>query len=185
MAAMLVKRDSGHLAASLEPLTGKTVADYIFGLGVIGMATSSIIILMLINGFVVCAIFGADLKGWVFRLGTLMPCIGMLAPMFWTKDTKMWLVMPTSIINFTVLPIAYFAFYMMMNQKSLMGDNMPRGLKRLIWNLLMAVAAGLAALGSVWSLWLKLQWNGIAIAVGFTVLAILVHFVFPRKKLAA
>jgi len=182
MAAMLVKRDSGHLAASLAPLTGKTVADYIFGLGVIGMATSSIIILMLINGFVVCAIFRTELTGWVFRLGTLMPCVGMLAPLLWTGNTKMWLVMPTSIINFTVLPIAYFAFYMMMNQKSLMGDNMPRGLKRLIWLLLMTVAAGFAALGSIWSLWLKLQWNGIFIAIGFTVLVILVHFLFPRKN---
>jgi len=182
MAAMLVKRDSGHLAASLAPLTGKTVADYVFGLGVIGMAVSSIIILMLINGFVICAMFGVESRGWPYRIGTLMPCIGMLAPILWAGKTKMWLVMPTSIINFTVLPIAYFAFYMMMNQKSLMGDNMPRGLKRLIWNLLMTVAAGFAALGSVWSLWLKLQWYGIAIAVGFTVLAILVHFIFPRKK---
>jgi Mn2+/Fe2+ NRAMP family transporter len=182
MAAMLVKRDSGHLAASLAPLTGKTVADYVFGLGVIGMAVSSIIILMLINGFVICAMFGVESKGWPYRLGTLMPCVGMLAPILWAGKTKMWLVMPTSIINFTVLPIAYFAFYMMMNQKSLMGDNMPRGFKRLLWNLLMTVAAGSAAVGSVWTLWLKMQWNGIYIAIGFTVLVILVHFIFPRKK---
>ena len=182
MAAMLVKRDSGHLSASLAPMTGKTVADYIFGLGVIGMAVSSIIILMLINGFVICAMFGLESKGWPYRLGTLMPCVGMLAPVLWAGKTKMWLVMPTSVINFTVLPIAYFAFYMMMNQKSLMGDNMPRGLKRLVWNLLMAVAAGSAAVGSVWTLWRKLQWWGIAIAVGFTLLVILVHFIFPRKK---
>ncbi|MBL7221462.1 MAG: divalent metal cation transporter [Phycisphaerae bacterium] len=182
MAAMLVKRDSGHLAASLTPLTGKTVSDYVFGLGVIGMAISSIIILMLINGFVICAMFGAESKGWLFRLGTLMPCVGMLAPVLWAGKTKMWLVMPTSIINFTVLPIAYFAFYMMMNQKSLMGDNIPKGLKRLLWNFLMTVAAGSAAVGSVWTLWLKMRWNGIYIAIGFTVLVILVHFIFPRKK---
>ena len=185
MAAMIVKRDAGDLAVSLEPLTGKTVADYVFGLGVIGMAVSSIIILMLINGFVVCEIFGVESKGWPFRFGTLMPCIGMLAPLIWAGKTKMWLAMPTSIIGITVLPIAYFAFYMMMNQKSLMGDNMPRGLKRLVWILLMSVAACFAATASVWSLWLKLKWWGIAIAVGFTLLAILVHFIFPRKKLAA
>ncbi|MCP4379442.1 MAG: hypothetical protein GY794_25135, partial [bacterium] len=176
MAAMLVKRDSGHLAASLAPLTGKTVSDYVFGLGVMGMAISSIIILMLINGFVVCEILGTASKGWAFRIGTLMPCMGILAPIIWAGKTKMWLAMPTSIIGFTVLPIAYFAFYMMMNQKSLMGDNMPRGIKRLVWCLLMAIAAVLAAMGSVWSLWLKLKWYGVAIAVGFTLLVILVHF---------
>ena len=182
MAAMLVKRDSVHLAAALEPLTSKNVSNYVFGLGVMGMAISSIIILMLINGFVVCEILNVPSKGWAFRLGTLMPCVGLLAPILWAGKTKMWLAMPTSIIAFTVLPIAYIAFALMMNQKSLMGADRPGGIKRLVWNVLMAIAAILAAMGSVWSLWLKLKWWGIAIAVGFTALVILVHFVFPRKN---
>ena len=52
LAAMLVSRDADQLAGSLEKLTGnKTVSQTVFGIGVLGMAVSTIIILMLINGF--------------------------------------------------------------------------------------------------------------------------------------
>ena len=52
LAAMLVSRDAFQLAGSLEKLTGnKAVSQTIFGIGVVGMAISTIIILMLINGF--------------------------------------------------------------------------------------------------------------------------------------
>ena len=65
-----------------------------------------------------------------------------------------------------------------------MGNNMPTGIKRIIWNVLMALAAGAAAFGSVWSLWSKLQWLGIALLVGFIVLCIIVH-VFRKKPVPA
>ena len=41
-----------------------------------------------------------------------------------------------------------FTFFFMMNSKSLMGENLPQGGKRIVWNVLMGVAAGMAALGS-------------------------------------
>jgi membrane protein YdbS with pleckstrin-like domain len=69
----------------------------------------------------------------------------------------------------------------MMNQKSLLKDNMPTGGKRIAWNLLMALAAGLASFGSIWSLWSKLRWTGIAILVGFILLAVVVQFVRRGK----
>ncbi|MHC4336180.1 MAG: hypothetical protein ACYSUV_20890 [Planctomycetota bacterium] len=71
-----------------------------------------------------------------------------------------------------------------MNQKSLLGDNMPRGGKRAAWNTLMAVAASLAAFGSIWSLWSKLRWLGISLFVGFVVLALTVHIVRCARKQA-
>ena len=49
MAAMLVKRDAFNLADTLAPLTGKRVAQYIFGFGVIGMAMSAATMLMTIQ----------------------------------------------------------------------------------------------------------------------------------------
>ena len=42
IAAMLIPRDSGLLAGSLEELTGKTVAQSIFGIGVVGMILLSL-----------------------------------------------------------------------------------------------------------------------------------------------
>jgi len=83
-----------------------------------------------------------------------------------------------------LLPIAYFAFFLLMNQKTFMGNNMPIGVKRILWNVLMALAAGAASFGSVWSLWSKLQWKGIGLLVGFIVLCIVVHFVRPKHKRA-
>ena len=101
-------------------------AQYIFGIGVVSMAVSSIIILMLINGFVVCEILGLESKGWPYRLGTMMPAIGALAPFIWTGGkAQFWLAVPTSVFGMTLIPIAYCTFLLVMNQKKLLGDNMP------------------------------------------------------------
>jgi Mn2+/Fe2+ NRAMP family transporter len=54
LAATLIQRDAFALANSLENLAGPGIAQVVFGVGVVGMAISTIIILMLINGFVIC-----------------------------------------------------------------------------------------------------------------------------------
>ena len=186
MAAMLVQRDAFDLAGSLSPLTGRVFGHYVFGIGVVGMAVSSIIILMLINGFVVCEMLGRPSRGWPYRLACLAPGVtGFLGPFIWGGRTKFWLAVPTSVFCMVLLPIAYFTFALVMNQKSLLGENMPRGLKRLVWNVLMLVAAGLAAFGSVWSLWSKTKWYGIAAITAFVSLAVVVHFVRKNKAAAA
>ena len=181
MAAMLVKRDAFDLAKSLEPLTGSIFSQYLFGIGVVGMAISSIIILMLINGFVVCEIFGLEQGGWPHRIGCLMPAVGAAGPFFW-KQAAPWLAVPTSVFGMVLIPIAYFTFFLVMNEKELMGDSMPQGRRRVVWNVLMAIAAGLAAFGSLWSLWSKLHYKGLALFGAFVLLALVWHFVFPRKK---
>jgi len=174
MAAMLVKRDAFNLADTLAPLTGKGIAQYVFGLGVIGMALSAATMLMTINGLCFCELLGKPPRGWPMRIGCLMVSVGALGPFFW-KQAAFWLAVPTSVFGMVLLPIAYFTFYLLMNQRTLMGKNMPRGSKRILWNLLMTLAAGVAAFGSVWSLWSKLQWLGIGAVVAFVALALIVH----------
>jgi len=97
-----------------------------------------------------------------------------LGPFFW-KQAAFWLAVPTSIFCMTLLPVAYFTFLLLMNQRSLLGENMPRGLRRLVWNVLMLVSAGLAAFGSIWSIWSKGRWYGISVAIAFVVLAVVVQ----------
>jgi Mn2+/Fe2+ NRAMP family transporter len=179
MAAMLVKRDAFNLADTLAPLTGPVIAQYIFGLGVIGMAMGAATMLMTINGLCFCELLGRPPRGWTQRFGSLMVSVGALGPFFW-KEAAPYLAIPTSVFAMVLLPIAYFAFFLLMNQKTFMGNNMPTGVKRIIWNVLMALAAGAASFGSVWSLWSKLQWKGIGLLVGFIVLCIVVH-VFRKK----
>lgn len=183
IAAMLVNRDAFDLAQSLSPLTGEIFSHYIFGVGVIGMVTSSIIILMLINGFVVCEMFGIEPSGRAHRLACLMPAVGMLGPFIWTGGkAQFWLAVPTSVFGMTLLPIAYFSFYLLMNQKALLKENMPKGARRLAWNILMAIASSLAALGSLWSLWSKLKWTGIVIMAAFIALVLAAHVVRRHRR---
>jgi len=181
MAAMLVKRDAFNLADTLAPLTGPVIAQYLFGLGVIGMALSAATMLMTINGLCFAELLGRPPRGWPQKVGSLMVCVGALGPFFW-KDAAPYLAVPTSVFAMVLLPIAYFAFFLLMNQKSFLGENMPIGGKRILWNILMALAAGAASFGSIWSLWSKLQWRGIGLLVGFVALCIIVHFLRPKVK---
>jgi len=181
MAAMLVSRDAFDLAKSLEPLTGTIFSQYIFGIGVAGMAISSIIILMLINGFVICEMFGFESGGWPHRIGCLMPAVGAAGPFFW-KQAAPRLAIPTSVFGMVLIPIAYCTFFMLINQKHLMKDNMPQGKKRIVWNILMSISVSLAAFGSVWSIWSKARINGLLALGCFILLAVFWHFVFPRER---
>jgi len=196
MAAMLVKRDSFNLADSLAPLLGSGLSKYIFGLGIVAMTLNAATMLMLINGLCLCEMFGKPAKGKLQLVGSLIPAVGVLGAFFW-NDAKMWLAVPTSVFCAALLPVAYIAFFLMMNQKTFMGKDMPRGFARVIWNVLMTLSVVATSALSFWSLWSqggKLgsamgmsqgvgNYMGLGIFVGFGVLVMVVHFM--RKKQAA
>ena len=175
MAATLAKRDAFNLSDSLSPLVGRRFSHYVFGLGVLGMAMGAATMLMLINGLCFCEMLNLPAKGWPQRIGSLMVCVGILGPFFW-GDAKMWLAIPTSVFAMTLLPFAYFSFLALMNQKTLLGNDMPRGMRRVWWNTLMILSAGLAALASFYSLWSTIGWYGVALIVVVVGLMIAVHF---------
>ena len=175
LAAMLVKRDAFNLAQSLKPLTGSVFANVVFGIGVVGMAMSSIAILMLISGFVVCEMLGLPIGGQAFRLGSLAAAVGALGPFFW-KDAQFWLAVPTSIFGMALLPIAYVSFFLLMNQKKLLGENLPRGRARILWNLLMVFATSFAGFGCLYSIWSRTGTLGLGATGVFVLLAVLTHF---------
>ncbi len=165
LAAMLVSRDAFQLAGSLENLTGnKAVSQIVFGIGVLGMALSTIIILMLINGFAVTEMLGAEIGGIKHKIGSILPGItGALGSIYlWSNaDAKFWLVVPTSVFGMVLLPIAYITFFLMINSKSLMGDALPQGNKRIMLNIAMLVALVAATIGAGWSIWSKAGWWGV------------------------
>lgn len=176
LAAMLVKRDNMNLADALTPLAGSFWAQVVFGLGVMGMGIGAATVLMTINGLCLCELLGRPARGWTQRIGALMVSVGALAAIFW-KQPAPWLAMPTSVFCIILLPIAYFAFLLLMNQKTMLGDNMPRGGKRILWNVLMIIATTVATLVSIWSLWSKigLAWS-IVVVGAFVGLILVVHF---------
>jgi hypothetical protein len=180
VAAALVNRRSKHLAGALKPLTGQLVADVIFGLGVLAMALSTISLLMLISGFVICEMFGAPPSGWTHRMGTLVAgVIGAFGPYIWTNKAQFYLAVPTSVFGLALLPFAYITFLLLMNQKSLLGNDLPQGSKRLVWNALMLTSAGIATAASLYVVFTKTQkafgsgWYGLG-GVGLLLVAILI-----------
>ena len=157
LAAMLANRDNFHLANALAPLAGDFVAQTVFGVGVLGMALSTIIILMLINGFTLCEMFDAPDSKAIHMFGCLIAGLGGIAgPFIWgDADAKAALAIPTSVIGGALIPIAYYTFFLMMNSHRVLGEHMPRGIKWVCGNLLMMVATGIATFASVWVLWGK------------------------------
>lgn len=179
LAAMLVNRDANDLASALEPLTGRFFAQIIFGFGVLGMALSTSTLMMLITGQVVCAVCKREEGGWLFRVGSLAAAAGALGPFFWSK-AAFYLAIPASVFGFILLPIAYLAFSLLMNQERLLGDAMPRGGRRLIWNFLMGTTLVVVGSASVFMIHSKAGLAGIGAAVALIAAAVVAHF-FRRR----
>ncbi|MEM9021450.1 MAG: divalent metal cation transporter [Planctomycetota bacterium] len=196
LAAMTIKSDAFALAGSLENVTGSAaVAQVVFGLGVLGMAVSTIIILMLINGFTFTEALGVKTSGPMHRIGSFLPgitgALGFL--LLWSNPDfpKFWLVIPTSRIGMMLLPIAYITFLLMMNNKKLMGENMLVGGKKIAMNLIMLIATAVATFGCLMSIWqTKDKFPGTDIAAkpyvigvfaAFIVLALVVQVVRKPK----
>ena len=177
LALTLVKRDNFQLATTLEPLAGKVVSQTIFGLGVLGMAVSTIIILMLINGLAFQELLGKRGDKRAHYIGCAVSGVaGFAGPFIWTGAAAAALAIPTSVIGGSLIPIAYFTFLLMMNSKKVLGEDRPQGSARTIWNVLMGLATGIATIGSIWVLSGKAHfnsWQGMIPAAGLGLLVIL------------
>ena len=147
LAATLVKPNAGQLAASLTPLMGERNATLVFGLGAFAMGFSTILILMMINGFAVAEIAGQyENNGWRIFGALLAVLVGFFWWYLWREGmSKTWLVIVASTFGAILLPIAYVAFFALMNSRKLLGDDKPTGQRMWIWNILM----GLGVLGAI------------------------------------
>ena len=150
LAAMLTKRNNFQLANALEPLAGPVISQKLFGIGVLGMALSTIIILMLINGFTFCEMLGKPGDRTIHLVGAAVAGIaGFMGPLFIWQNAGPKLAIPTSVIGGSLIPIAYFTFLLLMNSKKTLGDNLPQGRSKLVWNILMGTATTIATVGTI------------------------------------
>ncbi|MCA9195216.1 MAG: divalent metal cation transporter [Planctomycetales bacterium] len=159
LASTLVKRNAFQLSQSLEPLLGAQLANIVFGLGVLGMGFSTIIILMLINGYVFRELAPESMRDVAHIVGCIVAGVsGVIWPYVWAKpDQQVWLGIVASTFGAMLLPVAYITFLFMMNSRRLMGEEKPTGIVMAIWNVLMgaSVLGALVAAGS--SMWQKAQ----------------------------
>lgn len=164
MGVMLAQRNARDLATSLVPFLGKN-AQLIFGLGVLAMALSTMIVHMMMNGYAISEAFGRPGEKGIFMIGAAMPALtGLLSPILWTGQTKTALVVPAAVIATTLLPIAYLIFILLMNSKKTLGPELPT--YRVPINAILILAASIAAFASVWSLWGRATGGGMGGMIG-------------------
>ena len=183
LAAMIVERKFGDLSQSLAPFTGERAAELIFGLGVLAMAISTAIILMLINGLALCVALGKPYVGWPHRIGAAIPAVtGAFGPFYWgalTSATDVATI--TATVGMILLPIAYVAFILLINNRKVMGADKPTGGKLALLNAALVVGVGLISIGAVRAIYAKMAWTGIGLFIGFIVVAAVWPVVFGRK----
>ena len=147
LALATIKPNSKLLALSLEPLLGKR-SGTVFGLGALAMGFSTIVVLMLINGYAFAEIAGRHDSRVIRSFGAMIAlAAGISWVWLWVGGSKTYLLIVAGTFAAVLLPIAYLAFFLMMNNRALLGDDKPRGLSMIIWNLLMitGVAGAVAA----------------------------------------
>ncbi len=110
------------LAQAVGPIAGRLV----FGLGVLGMAMSSITLQMLTCGFVAVELFGVAVGSRSHRLATWLPVPGVLGCVYWS-DIAVWVAVPTNILCGLFLPATYLGFCLLQRSRDYLGDDRPRG----------------------------------------------------------
>jgi Mn2+/Fe2+ NRAMP family transporter len=160
LALATVKPNSKLLALSLKPLL-KENSDLVFGLGALAMGFSTIVVLMLINGYAFAEIAGRYESRTVRSIGAIVAlAAGISWVWFWTGASKTYLLIVAGTFAVVLLPIAYFAFFLMMNNRALLGDDKPKGLRMVIWNVLMIIGVAGAVAAAFVSIRGRLATNG-------------------------
>lgn len=158
IALSLVKRDAFQLSSTLEPLLGATLANLVFGLGVLGMGFSSIIILMLINGYAFQEMSGKPNGTVPFVVGCIVAGLSGASWVYaWEGESKFWLTIFASNFGMMLLPIAYVTFFLMMNNKRILGDEKPTGGRMIVWNALMLFSVIGAVIAAVTAIYGKMN----------------------------
>ena len=150
LSTMLAKRSANDLAEALRPFLGD-YSQLIFGIGVLAMALSTMLVHMMMNGYAISEALGVPGKRNIFIAGAAIPAVmGLLSPIVWSGTVKTALAVPASVIATTLLPVAYLIFCLLMNSKKALGDDIPK--RRVLVNILMFTATAIAAFASVWAL---------------------------------
>jgi hypothetical protein len=126
-------------------LISKEAATIIFCGGLFGMTCGAVSTHMTCCGFTWCEMLGLKQTKWRFRLFALTPSIGVLGVIV---PLPFWFPVAASAVCLTMLPIAYFIFFMLSNNRYYLGDAVGRGLGRWIFNVILIVALLVTTVGA-------------------------------------
>ncbi len=131
---------------------GTFFARIVFSLGILGMALSTITMQMLVCGFAACEVFGLEPGGWRHKLACLIPAPAVVGVLFW-RYMGPWIAVPTTAVCGLLLPVSYAAFFVLNNRRKYLGEDKPRGVKAVIWNVGMLAAIVVSAASSCYYLY--------------------------------
>ena len=139
--------------AGLGPVTGRLI----FSFGILGMAVGSLVMHMLCCGAVAGAMFDLRPHSHKYRLALLLPTPAVSGVFLWSTMGA-YVILPISAITGVLLPIAYIGWYLLNNSRHYLGNDRPKGRKRVIYNaaMLLCILTVLASL--VFSVGVKLDW---------------------------
>jgi manganese transport protein len=135
--------DAAH---ALAPVVGLTAGRVIFSLGVLSMCFTTLTIEMVICGFVLSEMLGFEPRGRAYMAATMIANIGLLGAFY---PLPVWLPVVVSSFALVVMPLAYIGFFILQNKRSYLGDDLNRGLKGTVWNVLLLLAIVVVAIGAV------------------------------------
>jgi manganese transport protein len=138
--------DAVDAAQALQPLAGLTFGRLVFSLGVLSMCLTTLIIEMLLCGFVLSEMLNFEFHGWSYRTSTMIANIGIIGAFY---KLPLWLPVIVSSFNLVMMPVAYIGFFILQNKKSYLGNAVSRGVKGTIWNIILIVAILVVAAGAV------------------------------------
>jgi hypothetical protein len=106
---------------------------------------------MMINGYAFTEMADGRPNGRAHVLGCIVAGVSGASWFFiWDGDAKVWLSILVSSFAIMFLPIAYVTFFLMMNSKRILGNEMPTGVNSLIWNFLMGISV-IGAIGAAYT----------------------------------
>ncbi len=139
-------RGAVDAAHALEPLVGLTLGRIVFSLGVVSMCFTTMVLEMLLCGFVLSEMVGFELHGRAYKASTMLANIGGLGAF---ASLPFWVPVATSSLNLIMMPAAYLGFFLLHNMKSYLGEDVIRGPRAAIWNGILVLAIVVVAAGAV------------------------------------
>jgi manganese transport protein len=139
-------RGAVDAAHALAPLVGLTLGRVVFSLGILSMCFTTMVLEMLIAGFVLSEMLGFPLHGRAYKAATMTANIGILGAF---AALPFWVPVVASSFNLVMMPVAYLAFFILQNKKSYLGGDVVKGARRIVWNTLLVLAILAVTAGAV------------------------------------
>ncbi len=119
-------------AQSLGAMVGPIWGRVLFDLGILAMASSTIVLHMVCCGVAVSEMSHRPFGGRAFRWGAMIPAPAVIGSLYWS-DLSLWLAVPTGVITGFLLPLVYVAFLKLQCSWAYLGRDRPPGGRLVAW----------------------------------------------------